>query len=110
MKEVVEFLTQKNLIFKSFKEVLPKTLGSRKKVQLFVGVDLESYYSLVMRIEKKSRVLTKEVEAFFLLHEKMQIHIDSKIKKKYIIIDAPLCSKAKTLLKEQQWRVWHLDS
>jgi len=108
MKNIVEFLAQKNLIFKSFKEVLPKTLGSRKKVQLFVGVDLETYYVLVMRVEKKSRVLKKEVEEFFLLHEKMQIHIDSKIKKKYIMINAPLCSKAKILLKEHQWRVWHV--
>ena len=108
MKKTVEFLTQKNLIFKSFKEVLPKELGSRKKVQLFIGVNLESYYIFVMKVEKKSRVLSKEIEEFFALHEKLEKHIDSKIKKKYIIIESPLCSKAKKLLEEHQWRVWHL--
>jgi activator of 2-hydroxyglutaryl-CoA dehydratase len=106
MKEIVEFLQQKNIIFKSFKEVIPKEIGSRKKVGLYVGVDLKSYYTLVMLLEKKSRVLQKEANELIVLHEKLEKHIDSKINKKYIIIKAPLCSKAKALLEENGWKVW----
>jgi activator of 2-hydroxyglutaryl-CoA dehydratase len=106
MKEIVEFLQQKNIIFKSFKEVIPKEIGSRKKVGLYVGVDLKSYYTLVMLLEKKSRVLQKEANELMVLHEKLEKHIDSKINKKYIIIKAPLCSKAKALLEENGWKVW----
>ena len=106
MKEITEYLQKKNLIFKSFKEIKPKELGSRKKVALYLGVDLKGYYTLVMQLEKKSRVLQKEASELMILHEKLETMIDTKIKRKYMRIHAPLCSKAKLLLEENGWRVW----
>jgi len=108
MKEIVEFLQKKEIIFKSFKEIKPKELGSRKKVQLFIGVDLLKYYVAVISVKKKSRVLRKEVSEFIALHELLEKYIDSKIKKKQIIIDAPLCSHAKKMLEESGWRVYSI--
>ena len=107
MKKIVEYLHSKNLIFKSLKEITPKELGSRKKIELYLGVDLKEYYTLVMCVEKKSRILRKEANELMLLHEKLEKYIDSKITKKYIIIKAPLCSKAKALLEEHGWKVYH---
>jgi hypothetical protein len=106
MKEITEFLQKKNLIFKSFKEVQPKVLGSRKKVAIYLGVDLKDYYTVVMELSKKSRVLQKEAIELMELHEKLEKLQDTKITKKYIIIKAPLCSKAKALLQENGWTVW----
>jgi len=105
MKSIVEYLQQKNIIFKSFKSISTKELGSRKKIGLYVGVDLKGYYADVIVLEKKSR--RKEAEELMALHEKLEKYIDSTIKKKYIIIKAPLCSKAKALLEENKWKVWH---
>jgi len=107
MKEMVEYLQKKNLIFKSLKEVTPKELGSRKKIALYLGIDLKGYYTVVMEVEKKSRVLRKEATELMDLHEKLEKYIDSRINKKYMIIKAPLCSKAKALLEENNWKVWH---
>jgi len=107
MKKIVNHLQQKNIIFKSFKEVMPKELGSRKKIDIYVGVDLKGYYAVVMYVEKKSRVLRKEADEFMALHEKLEKYIDSKIMKRYILIKAPLCSKAKALLEDSGWKVWH---
>jgi len=104
---MVDYLQKKHTIFKSLKVITPKELGSRKKVKLFLGVDLKDYYALVMVLEKKSRVLRKEVGELMVLHAKLEKYIDSTIKKKYIIIKAPLCSKAKALLEENSWKVWH---
>ena len=107
MKEIVEYLQHKNIIFKSFKEIAPKEIGSRKKIALYLGLDLKGYYALVMQIKKKSRILRKEVGELMALHEKLEQYIDSKITKKYIIIKAPLCSHAKKMLEENGWSVWH---
>lgn len=107
MKALVEYLNHKNIIFKSLQEVMPKELGSRKKVALYLGVDLKGYYALVMEVAKKSRVLRKEAGELMLLHEKLETYIGSKITKKYIIIKAPLCSHAKAMLEENGWKVWH---
>jgi hypothetical protein len=109
MKAVVEFLNQKNIIFKSLKEIMPKELGSRKKISIYLGVELkENYYAVVMDVTKKSRVLRKEAEEFIHLHEKLEQYLDSRITKKYIIIRAPLCSKAKAILEENGWKVWNV--
>ena len=110
MKELVEYLQQKNIIFKSLKEITPKELGTRKKIGLYVGVDLKGYYAVIMELTKKSRVLRKEAEELMALHKKLEKYVDSSIKKKYIIIKAPLCSKAKALLEEKGWRVWNVVS
>jgi hypothetical protein len=107
MKALVEYLNHKNIIFKSLQEVLPKELGSRKKVSLYVGVDLKGYYALVMQLEKKSRVLRKEAGDLMELHEKLEKYMGSRITKKYILVKAPLCSHAKAMLEENGWKVWH---
>ncbi len=106
MKEIIEYLQQRSLIFKSFKPIAPKELGSRKKVDIYLGVDLRGYYTIVMVLQKKSRVLKKEAEELMALHEVLERYIDTKITKKFILIKAPLCSKAKALLQEYGWKVW----
>ena len=108
MKTIVEQMNKKNLICKSLEEVQPKELGSRKKVALYVGVDLKGYYCLVMKLSKKSRVLRKEAIELMVLHEKIEKLKDTKITKKYIWIEAPLCSKAKALLEENGWKVMNV--
>ncbi len=106
MKTIVEFLQSKKLVFKSLKPIAPKELGSRKKISIWLGIDLQGYYADVMWLEKKSRVLRKEAQELMGLHEKLEKYIDSSIKKKYIVIKAPLCSKAKALLEEHGWKVF----
>ena len=108
MKALVEYLNHKNIIFKSLQEIMPKELGSRKKVSLYLGIDLKGYYALVIEVEKKSRVLRKEAGELMLLHEKLEQYVESKITKKYILIKAPLCSHAKAMLEENGWKVWHV--
>lgn len=107
MKEIVDLLQEKKLLFKSLSPIDIKSLGSRKKIDIYLGVDLKKYYGCVFHIKKKSRVLKKEALEFIELHKKLEVLNDSKIKNKYIYIEAPLCSKAKALLKEEKWSVWH---
>ncbi|MBU1667275.1 hypothetical protein KKC13_02585 [bacterium] len=107
MKEIVNLLQEKNLIFKSLRPIEPKTFGSRKKIEIYLGVDLKKYYACVLRIRKKSRILSKEAMDLMEFHKKLELMNKSKIKKKYIYIQAPLCSKAKALLQEEKWVVWH---
>jgi hypothetical protein len=106
MKEIVEYLNRKNVIFKSLKQITPKELGSRKKVALYLGVNLKGFYAIVMRVQKKSRVLRKEADELMQLHRALENYIDSRIMLKYIIIDAPLCSQAKAMLEAHEWKVW----
>jgi hypothetical protein len=106
MKEILHLLQEKKLLFKKLKPIELKALGSRKKIDLYLGVDLKKYYACIMHINRKSKILSKEALELMEFHKKLELLNDSKIKKKYIYIQAPLCSKAKVLLKEEKWIVW----
>ena len=106
MKEIVHKLQEEGLLFKSLKPIDIKELGSRKKIKLYLGVDLKKYYSCIIHINKKSRILQKEAKELMEFHLKLEKYNDSKINKKYIYIEAPLCSKAKALFQESGWVVW----
>jgi len=106
MKELLDLLQSKNLLFKSLKPIDLKRFNSRKKIDLYLGVDLKKYYACIIHIKKKSRILSKEALELMEFHQKLERLNESKIKKKYIYIQAPLCSKAKALFKDEGWKVW----
>ncbi len=110
MKEIVDLLQEQRVIFKKLQPIEPKLLGSRKKINLYIGVDLKKYYATVLHIVKKSRILKKEALELMEFHKKLETYNESKITKKYIFIQAPLCSKAKALFEEEGWKVWHEES
>jgi len=103
MKPLVETLRRAGIVCKKLTPVLPKELGTRKKIMLYVGVDLKGYYCSVMVLEKKSRVLRKEAEALAALHTKLEAHADTAITKRYVQVKAPLCSKAKAWMEQEGW-------
>jgi len=106
MKTIVEKLQEKRLIFKSLKHIdIKKEFASRKKIDLYLGVNLKKYYSCIIHISKKSRILKKEAEQLIEFHKKLEKYNESKINKKYIYIEAPLCSKAKALFESEGWRI-----
>jgi len=108
MKTIVETLGKKNIIFKSLKHIEPKSLGTKKQIGIYLGTKLDNYYAIVLYVERKSRILSKDVEDYIALHHKVEGYNESKIYKKYIIIHAPLCSKAKAKLLEFGWRVFEI--
>ena len=105
MKSIVDRLRQHNILCKTFTPIAPKELGTRKKISLYVGVDVAGYYCSVMVLVKKSRVVRKEAEELFVLHKKLEKHQETTIKKKYIHVDAPLCSKAQAMMEQAGWKL-----
>lgn len=105
MKEALEPLRQKGILFKRFEPFSLKTIGSRKRLQVFHGVDELNRYSLIFYVDKKSRILQKEVKEWLELQKRIEAHYGYPILQNYAIVKAPLCSKAKALLESEGWRV-----
>ena len=104
MKTIVEHLRIHGILCRKLSEISPKELGTRKRIIPYVGVNLEGYYCSVFVLSKKSRVLRKEAEELEELHKKMERWKGTTISKKYIWVDAPLCSKAKAWMEEKGWK------
>ena len=82
-----------------------KQLQTRKNIAIYEGVDFDRYYTGIFYLVQKSRFLQKDVLVLEALYEKLKLLQDHNFKKKILLFDMPFCSKAKSLMKEQGWRV-----
>jgi hypothetical protein len=108
MKKVVEYLMEQGILCRSMKQIEPKELGSRKRAEIYLGVDRKNYYCIIIYLSKKSRILKKEADELIGLEKKAEKYNRSRILKKYLLADAPICSKASAHLEESGWKVFRL--
>lgn len=95
-KELIDKFHIKN----DLKQIEPKELGLRKKIGIFYDEAV-----LLFVISQKSRVLIKDTVKIEEIEKKVKEFTKSEFKQKVIIIDAPLCSKAKKELENLKWEV-----
>lgn len=105
MQMVVDSLGKKGKIYKKMQEVAPKELGIRNKIKIYKATDTSGYFSAIIAVSQKSRVLMKDVRKFEEIYSKLTLYVEHNFKHKIIFIDAPLCSKAKEAFKAQGWKI-----
>ena len=94
-------LLDKNIILKEIKDITPKT---RKKIKVYLGVDMKDFYYLLVELNTKSRFLIKNAKEMIEFTTPLS-NINFKNNKKILFIESPICSKAKKYLKENGWRI-----
>ena len=107
MKEMLERICNRQVIFTSLYEIDLKLLHSRKRLTIFNGVDQKSFYHLIIECGQKSRFLSKHVDEIMKLDAAVTLHVKHNYKYKHLLLKAPLCSKADLLLKEKGWKVYN---
>jgi len=105
MKILVENLRQNGRIYKKLEEIQPKELKIRNRVKLYAALDLNRYYNAIIVVSQKSRLLMKDVQKFEEIVMKMSLYRDHQFKGKVLILDAPICSKAKDAFKKAKWKI-----
>ncbi|MFT5662132.1 MAG: hypothetical protein ACI9TV_002780 [Sulfurimonas sp.] len=105
MQILVDSLREKGKIYKKMQEVVPKELGIRNKIKIYKATDMTGYFTAIIAVSQKSRVLMKDVRKYEEIYSKLTVHFDHNFKHKLIFIDAPLCSKAKEAFKTQGWKI-----
>lgn len=105
LRELTEYFNTKDILFKDIKEVLPKELGSRKKIRIYIATSIKNEYYSIFIVDSKSRFIRKNASDLIELNSKLIEHVDHNFKVKELLIISPLCSKAKKFLEENKWRV-----
>ncbi len=105
MKELVEFFKQRGLLFRSLEPLESKTFEIKKRVKLFRGLDTQNSFVLVVQMAKKSRLLQKEVQELEKMSKKIEAKLDHGFKRRFLLIQGPICSKAKEELEKMGWRI-----
>lgn len=103
MKALVEYFKDRGVLFQKLEKIDLKSLGVKKRIELFKGVDTRGYYWAIIIIKRKSRILQKDAHELKLLLHKLPF--EHTFKKKALLLQAPICSKAKDLLKQEGWLV-----
>jgi hypothetical protein len=97
---------QKKLLFKKLHTVDKKSLQTRKKIDIYLGVDTKGYYNVIISQTKSSRILANEVMQINALVQKLESLHQIVIKKRHYLYDAPVCSKAVRKFKELGWKIY----
>ncbi len=105
MKELVDTLRKKELIYKKLLMIDNKALKTRKKIHVYEAVDFDRYYTAIFVLEQKSRFLRKDATVLEELYARLKVLQDHNFKKKILLYKMPLCSKAKAQMKEEGWRL-----
>ena len=105
MKDLTRYYLDKEILFKEFKEIFPKELGSRKNIKIFSATAISKEYYAIFIINGKSRFIRKNANDLLELFAKLVDFEGHNFKKKELLISSPLCSKAKKLLKDEKWSV-----
>ncbi len=105
MKILVETLRNNGRLYKKLEEIQPKELKIRNKVKLYCALDLNRYYNAVVVVSQKSRLLMKDVAKFEEIVQKMALYRDHQFQGKILMLDAPICSKAREAFKKAKWKI-----
>ena len=105
MKDLTKYYLDKDILFKDIKEITPKEIGSRKKIEIFVATSIYKEFYAIFIVDAKSRFIRKNANDLIELCEKLAQFEEHNFKKKELIISSPLCSKAKKFLQENKWSV-----
>ncbi|WP_198304685.1 hypothetical protein [Arcobacter vandammei] len=105
MREITQVFAKKNIIFKEFKEVLPKEINSRKNIKIYVATGVDMKFYAIFVLEQKSRFLRKNANELMELCEQLASFMGHNFKVKELFFSGDMCSKAKAYLKDNFWGV-----
>jgi len=105
LKPIIDRLNAHGIIYKNLDEVQPKALGIRNRIRIFTATDRNGYFAALFVVAQKSRVLVKDLEKFESILRKLELYADHRFKHRVLMLDAPLCSKAKAAFKQQGWKL-----
>ena len=105
MRALIDQLQAKGKIYKKLVEVQPKELKVRNKIRIFSATDVNGYFTTIFMVSQKSRLLMKDVAKFEEIYQKLVTYSGHNYKYKILIIDAPLCSKAKKAYGQAKWKI-----
>lgn len=94
----MEVLKTNNIDINEYRQLDPKEIKIRKKLEIYYNAD-----SLLLFIKQKSRVLQKDIAVFEDIVKKIEEYLKKSLQVKQIVIDAPLCSKAKIKFEAFGW-------
>ncbi|BCX79776.1 hypothetical protein [Campylobacter sp. 19-13652] len=101
---IYELLNSKNILLPKLSAFDISTISKKRTIKAWLGVDTKDFYTLIIIREAKVRLLSKEALEIEDLRQKICLQQGHAIKKMILFYSSQACSKALTLLKQNQWQ------
>jgi len=105
LKKIVDLLCAKGIFLKSLDEIDLAILKTRKKIKVFSGITDKRYFIVIFTINQKSRFIVKNAKEIIELENRLEVVRNHAYKKKYMVLESPLCSRAKAFLTKENWKI-----
>ena len=109
MRHVSDYLVRQRLLFERLEPIALSELGSKKRLECYLGVDSTKHYNVIFVNPGKTRILQKDFEQLEALVERLETLKGHRILKRLLFSQAPVCSKAITRYQQEGWKVWHVS-
>jgi hypothetical protein len=108
MKRYLDIVSEEGMIFPTLELLDNKHFRIKRAIVCLRGVDKEGYYHLLIGWSGSTRFVLKDVVWLDHLHKDLEIQLGHAIKNLHLWLPhAPLCSKAKSELSHNSWRMYH---
>ena len=94
-KQISELLLSKKLLLKNFKTLDTKEFSKKRSYEIYFGVDLDGFFTLVFVRNAKSRFISKDANEL--------LSLDKIVKKRVLFYNSQMCSKSKKILEESEF-------
>ena len=94
-KQISELLRSKKLLLKNFKMLDTKEFSKKRSYEIYFGVDLDGFFTLVFVRNAKSRFISKDANEL--------LNLDKIVKKRVLFYNSQMCSKSKKILEESEF-------
>ena len=105
MKTVVDALRNHGVVLPKLEPVDLKAVGIKRRLEMYAAVDEKQWHTLILRVQRASRILQKDAQGYDATVKALSEARGHNFGKKLLLLDAPICSKAKTLLQQSGWKV-----
>ncbi|QCD44741.1 hypothetical protein [Campylobacter mucosalis] len=105
-EQICAIFESKKLILKDLKRLETSKFSRSKTLEIFLGVDLKGYYTLVFIRNAKTRFLKKDSDALNEICANIEKSYDFNIKKRVLFYKSEICSKAIKALESGDWRCY----
>lgn len=102
-KQISELLLSKKLLLKNFKTLDTKEFSKKRSYEIYFGVDLDGFFTLVFVRNAKSRFISKDANELLNLDKIVQEKLDKIVKKRVLFYNSQMCSKSKKILEESEF-------
>lgn len=102
--QISEIFSKNKILLRNLKTLDFSEFSKKRNYQLFLGIDRDSFYTLVFLRASKSKVFNKEIGDLAAICKEIENKFDTLIRRRVLIYNSQICQKVISVNKD--WKFY----